>query len=1371
MRPPKQLILSYSQDREAPDFGVRCFLCSKHDVADLCSIRSFGIKEAQNITFTAPLTLIVGWNGSGKTVSEHAANESSRADLRSQTIIECLKYATTGELPANSKTGGAFIHDPKLCGEKEVLAQVKISFRSTSNARMVATRRLQLTVKKLTRAQKTLEGSLQIATQGGEKTSVSTRVAELDQLIPQYLGVSKAVLEFVIFCHQDDSLWPMSEPSVLKKRFDEIFEALKYTKAIENIKILRKKQNEELGKLKLIEQHAKEDKERGERNEKKQTELFNECEDLREQVANLEERVKEAKEKSADAFNHAARFEQICAQLNGKRITMQANEENAAALEENLKHMAETDEELQSMLDQYEDRVALYGEQQEELRQQYGELKNELDESRRSLGVKQGEIGKYQAQKEQHDRHLQQRENLVKEAAKRHEIRGFDYEVTDKKVADFLEIIGKMSRDQNKSLERARNETQEELRKANAGVSQLSERKSALSQSKDSSRSQIASNEKRMADLQRTMDHIRIDEGGEAILEAKKKDTEQRLKNAKAEASSERYDERIRESESTVRSLDEQKEHLDAELVDATRFARDSAQIEYAQDELKGTKHSLETMKKVHSPRISKLIDPDWDPATLQAMFEREVTQKTTKVKEAESRRDIAQTTLNNINFKLSNIESEQKKKRAELANYEKKVQDAINDDDLSDFEDTLRELEEQYEMTTADQAKLQAQMEYMQKCIETAEDYDQCRLCKRHLKDDKSIGFSKASFMSSLEGIVKKAQQNLQGENTGELLAELENVRNAKPSYEMAIRTRNTDLPALQIEFETLSREREAINKQLEEQDSVVHDLQTSKQEIESLTKDVQSIINYFNQARELETKIDDLARKQKAAGLSRGIDAIQEDVKKISNESRSAKAALARLSADRDKLRNLMNTLELAIRDINAELNNAQSKLKEKRALAERIEEFKTHNAEQQLAILDFGRQLQNLIPQIEQAQIKYDDINRRGNDQVKRLQDEASKLSESVRQLSYAEQEINAYIDRGGPQQLSRTHREIENLEGDISRIDEGIIQVTRKVKKIEDTIRDTDTTKRSISDNIRYRKAKRVLQTLQIEIQELEASNAEADRERYEREGRKWHNEHLSVTTEFSSVLTTLKAKDDQLGEVMKEWETEYEHAGHKYREAHIKVETTKATVEDLGRYGGALDKAIMKYHTLKMEEINQIVEELWKEAYQGTDVDTIKIRSDNETAKGNRSYNYRVVMVKQETEMDMRGRCSAGQKVLASIVIRLALAECFGVNCGLIALDEPTTNLDQQNIKGLAESLSQIIQARRKQANFQLIVITHDEQFLRDMNCADFTDVYWRVGRNEKQESIIERQQISEVNITPTAYITPRPGTDPNDDDF
>jgi hypothetical protein len=73
-----------------------------------------------------------------------------------------------------------------------------------------------------------------------------------------------------------------------------------------------------------------------------------------------------------------------------------------------------------------------------------------------------------------------------------------------------------------------------------------------------------------------------------------------------------------------------------------------------------------------------------------------------------------------------------------------------------------------------------------------------------------------------------------------------------------------------------------------------------------------------------------------------------------------------------------------------------------------------------------------------------------------------------------------------------------------------------------------------------------------------------------------------------------------------------------------------------------------------------------------------DIDGMKIVSDHDeqtSTTTRKSYNYRVVMVKNDVELDMRGRCSAGQKVLASIIIRLALAESFGQGCGVLALDE------------------------------------------------------------------------------------------------
>ena len=71
------------------------------------------------------------------------------------------------------------------------------------------------------------------------------------------------------------------------------------------------------------------------------------------------------------------------------------------------------------------------------------------------------------------------------------------------------------------------------------------------------------------------------------------------------------------------------------------------------------------------------------------------------------------------------------------------------------------------------------------------------------------------------------------------------------------------------------------------------------------------------------------------------------------------------------------------------------------------------------------------------------------------------------------------------------------------------------------------------------------------------------------------------------------------------------------------------------------------------------------------------------------------------MTKDQVEMDMRGRCSAGQKMLASIIIRLALSDSFGQNCGILALDEPTNALDRENIDALAASLVEcVIQTNR-----------------------------------------------------------------------
>ena len=77
------------------------------------------------------------------------------------------------------------------------------------------------------------------------------------------------------------------------------------------------------------------------------------------------------------------------------------------------------------------------------------------------------------------------------------------------------------------------------------------------------------------------------------------------------------------------------------------------------------------------------------------------------------------------------------------------------------------------------------------------------------------------------------------------------------------------------------------------------------------------------------------------------------------------------------------------------------------------------------------------------------------------------------------------------------------------------------------------------------------------------------------------------------------------------------------------------QTTERANKDLEKYYKALDRAIMRYHSLKMNEINKIIKELWIKTYKGGDIDTIEIRSEDSNEEGGaslaarRTYNYRV----------------------------------------------------------------------------------------------------------------------------------------------
>ncbi|KAK4129661.1 hypothetical protein N657DRAFT_660948 [Parathielavia appendiculata] len=1268
---------------------------SRIEKLSILGVRSFGPQHQETIAFNSPLTLIVGYNGSGKT-----------------TIIECLNK------------GGAFIHDPTLAGEKDVRAQVKVSFRSTIGESYVITRNVQLLVKKNTRSQKTLEGSL-LLRNNGERHVISTRVMELDKLVPEKLGVSPAVLDSVIFCHQEDSLWPMSEPSALKKRFDEIFEAMKFTKVIDNIKSLRKNYGEQLRELKLREAQDKANKERADKVDKLMSGIAREIQEGHDKLEEIEREMDEEKARIKEKHDQANSFLKIVNDLRAKTEKLEYKREAIEELGSRIQELPESDEFLRGVLDQYEHVIERTVADRDRKAAQFHELQVELKSSREKHTAKAAEQGKHQSDKDKYERQLITRDRMIREAATRHEIRGYDGDLDDRKIAAFNERIQKILNDKKRELERLQRDNADELDKKAAVVADRESRKASLIRDRASAKQRIMTIGKESATLQGELSSIDIDDGAEAVLRTEMKELEARIESAKAEEQGADLDAQIKKANDDIWALEAQSAKLARELVECTRLASEQAQLNLRKKQLTERRRDLEILRNTWNEQLSALLGDDWQPETVEAEFQNALKSQNAVVAERRKQKDATQQELKQVEYKLSNARERHNKLVSEKESCKRAVTKAlkdVRDPDSPPIEDYTKEME-----------TIEAELS------QTETDLKLCYYCERDFKDQPA---ARSKLIAKIAKKLNDEDKQELMEDQAHFTEQIKILKAVRSQYDSFLRL-EAELPSLSKEIDSASIQREELIRRLEDQDLAFREAEDKRQEIEVLNKNVLKISQTHKDIVDAERQVE---RSQQSSSITmRSPDEINEEQTTCAEQTRVAQTKLSKLNTERQRLKDLVGQLEVERLELRHKISNSES-----------IRRYKEEQSQLRSTIQETDKEVERLEPEIASARAALDEARQQGRTKEQKVAEERDAISMTASELKMINSEIQEYLNRGGPSNLASNQRAIASLEAAIANLESEMKDLTVQINKLNKEIDNSDAKKRNISDNLTYRKNLRERDALEQEIEELESRNAQEDYDRLMKEARYLESRHNKLASDETRIVATITAKDEELKRLAQEYDIDLKDARAKYKESHIRVETTKAALDDLARATATVDLAIMRYHSLKMEEINRTIGELWQSTYQGTDIDTIQIRSDVEgsgagTGTGKRTYNYRVSMVKGDTEMDMRGRCSAGQKVLASIIIRLALAESFGVNCGLIALDEPTTNLDSDNIRSLAESLHGIIKARRSQSNLQLIVITHDEEFLKHMQCSDFCDDFYRVRRDEKQNSVIVRENITRIS--------------------
>ncbi|KAJ3051631.1 DNA repair protein rad50 [Rhizophlyctis rosea] len=1337
-------------------------------------IRSFDPAGTNIIEFYTPLTIIVGHNGAGKT-----------------TVIECLKYATTGDLPPNSRNG-AFIHDPKLAQENEVKAQIKLRFRNVNGREMVVTRSLSLTQKKTAMTMKTIESLLQVHDPetdkvgttsmimagigmrllltaplfvNKQKSSLSTRCAELDAELPLQLGVSKAILENVIFCHQEESFWPLAEPSTLKKKFDEIFASTRYTKALENIKTLRKDQTSGLKVHQVNVERYKQDQEKA-RKIRDNMEVLQE----RIQIAsnriseldgpegevqivlldmqNLMDQKEEMQALEASIKQSQNELDMVRRNMDDLRGTLQeyrgmvpseSSPIGAHGIERMSIHI-ESDAELESMLQEYLANMQESVIEQQNLDRQCRDLKVESDQLQRKYTNEAELKGRLHAEKQAHDRMVEERQAIVVQLSQKHGYVGFN--ATPLSASDIKRFTKRLQGEIDTRVAGIESFKAKAREREGAIISKKGELQKSLTSAEEKkrmSRTQMEEKRRKMSQLTNRLQElhvsqVEIDEQKakiqeeEAILEER----EASLNTANFDAKANSLNRELQQKEAEIIGVNEEIANLNRQAdsrAELTLKKSDMRRKEDAWNQLiSSSKQDFEQHLR-HMPAIHEM----------EKKTETYLREKQRAVKAGEERQEKENRQLSAVETKLSMARTSLGKKSKELNDKLARIKQVTNDQDyaaaLDSVESEVVQLRDQ--MSSMDSAT-SMYSRFIKKYKET----DSCPLCFRGFEHDDG-----QAFLDRLENILHKVPdaRRRTAEEIGETEAKRDQLRGLQSVNDDADRLKNVEIPELNARIEEYEGDRAIVMSGLEDvvcrdySAFILTDLASSRVELQTaqtLHERAQQIVKMKREVDVVTQDVERLNRSLSKTGSTKTLDVAQEELEKLHEGCQSIRKELERLNRERWNRQQEVQTRHNRIRDHRERLQELQATLTERERLQVSMTELKSEIEKSQQGAEAADRLMNELKPQVEQVDRELFEYRAQMTAEETGYMKEVDLYRQSMTQFESFDKEIERYIRENKEEQYRRCNDAIDNYDRQIKQRKNEIESISKQIENVKTQITDADNIKRQIYDNLKYRKLKREGEQLEDRIATVRVEVGRYDLGSLQTQHQRVKKKHEDLVSERAGLIGELKQMQQQCKSLERDLRTDYKDVDEQYRDHLIALKTEEMANLDLEKYAKALDTAIMTYHSKKMEDINKIIRELWVNTYQGSDIDTIEIRSDNDGIKGNRQYNYRVVMLKGETALDMRGRCSAGQKVLTSLIIRLALAETFCINCGILALDEPTTNLDRDNIESLAESLANIIKLRRQQSNFQLIIITHDEEFMQLLGKSEFADYYWRVAKDE-----------------------------------
>lgn len=1174
------------------------------------------------------------------------------------------------------------------------------------------------------------------------------RVVEVNAEMAQAMGVSKAILNNVIFCHQEDSNWPLDEGKKVKEKFDAIFDTTEYNKAIDTYNKFRKQYQERL-KLciqeKIYLEVTKRDADRKQLEldmlQEKHDKMSSRVEELDVLLSPLDEKMEKLLEK-----------EQQFGKLYGENVTIESKINfcitNAENIRQKIRNFLDCSlDELKDQLETFSETQRLNDEKLSVFKKEYQSILDKEKQLNESVVRAKSKSSLLSGHSSQMQELVSERSKAIKSLSQdlniHVDLEMMSQDMTGDELSSTLLRIHRSIAEKSEALRVIKTQDEKKDQELQVQIDKFRSEKTASETNLIAHKNHTT---KLNGDQKKIRDEI-------ALIETSMPTFNQLLtKIEQQQAALEKY-----KSENNVKDLQDQRDSIeidkieleeklpkieaDVELLES--ISKLSGELDMKQNDLTKDQRDFERCKNKNTSAL-KLLFPtktvDRNYRNVVETFNGELKQE---VQDIKTSCDDARIKGNRLKTERDHLHKQHKKKELELKETNEKIYEIC---DGLNYIEVLTSQKEKVEKLTMDLAFHRSSENTFKHYVTKIEEEPCCPLCHKDLNSNEGSELKNeiGDKIRQLPTLIEKTETKRKAE-----LKKLDELNEVKSSFdqignfEKELKKMFDDMKELEVKYQ----ENQAFVQEKE--------IQVAEPEFKLKTMTPAFFNDMFRMDELIKSisvktmEIDKLKTQLPNEMPKKSLDEAKAELRQLNSELRSKNDLMNKLSQKIHKTQTGFNDLQDKINTLISKKMENQQKVQGLDRMKLQLKEIEKENLKLEEK---FKEEEQKLVPIIEalEALIAKKQKAKLKSSETAELADKAlNDLKLSVSSIERLNKDIESYENMKLEEKIAKTMKDISKWNEQIKQIQHEIKLKSDEIKRLTDAVNNQEKHQRNLEDNIELHNIETEKAQAEENLAKLRKEIGVMNPKKLKAEKNDLIVERDKINEERQHLRGSLLQSEDRIKSATNEAnEPKYRKAHANFNRVICKESGFKLIIDDLLKYRSALEHSLLKFHSDKMLEINERIRELWSNIYRGNDIDYILIKTDEEDVKTvsdkRRSYSYRVVQAKSGgAEIDMRGRCSAGQKVLASLIIRMALADTFSVNCGILALDEPTTNLDQNNIQSLCEALSQIVDEREKSGKFMLIIITHDEKFVTSMERAE---EYHKLSRDHKGRSRIEKLQ-------------------------